>query len=177
MCSNSANADCGLWEFRPKFLHIQDRRIHQKVEENSRQTAVPEPLIQLNPSFEPGHGLTSWSMIAPCTRMPPIFRKEKQRMEGSGQGKPLRLHKHQTDAIKVARTGHNYVLTTARARQESGLHYPNRGLRPAMGPAAVSSHRRVPDERARNSQEASWKSSCVMTIKWERPVTFARYTG
>ena len=46
-------ADYG--NFVRSFFHIQDGRIHQKVEEELAAGLLwPEPLIQLNPSFEPG---------------------------------------------------------------------------------------------------------------------------
>jgi len=103
-------------------------------------------LIQLNPSFEPGAGIDELvddgTLHEACRR---IFRKEKQVLEGSGQGKPLRLHKHQTDEIEVAHTGHNYVLTTGTGSGKSLAyiipivahvlrHGPrNLGERPRMG--------------------------------------------
>ena len=41
--------------FVRSFFHIQDERIRNKVEEELNAGLLwPEPLIQLNPSFEPG---------------------------------------------------------------------------------------------------------------------------
>src|SRR5205823_9389769 len=39
-----------------------------------------------------------------------IFRRDKSSSDPSGQ--PLRLHRHQREAVEAARTGANYVLTT-----------------------------------------------------------------
>lgn len=37
------------------FIHIQDKQIQERVEKELAQGLLwPEPLIQLNPSFEPG---------------------------------------------------------------------------------------------------------------------------
>src|SRR2546429_2109363 len=70
------------------------------------------------------------------------------RLEGSGQGKPLRLHKHQTDAVKVARTGHNYVLTTGTGSGKSLAYIipiVDHVLRHGSGPR-YPGHCRVPHE-------------------------------
>ncbi len=67
-------------------------------------------MIQLNPAFEPGRSVDE--LVAEgvlhneCDR---IFRVGKDK---ASTGKPLRLHRHQVAAIRVARTGNNYVLTT-----------------------------------------------------------------
>ena len=45
-------------------------------------------------------------MHGECRR---IFRIKP---DPEGEGKPLRLHKHQADALRAAKTGKNYVLTT-----------------------------------------------------------------
>jgi ATP-dependent helicase YprA (DUF1998 family) len=96
------------------FIHIQDKRIRAKVEEELNAGLLwPEPLIQLDPSFEPGAWIDelvdSGVLQEECRK---IFRKDKDKSETFGQGKPLRLYQHQTDAIGVARAGHHYVLTT-----------------------------------------------------------------
>ncbi|MDE2879225.1 hypothetical protein [Candidatus Palauibacter soopunensis] len=59
----------------------------------------PAPLVQLNPSFEPGgwiDELVSEGVLDPeCAN---IFRLKNKNDEF---GKPLRLHRHQTDAIAL----------------------------------------------------------------------------
>ena len=74
-------ADYG--NFVQSFVHIQDGRIHQKVEEELAAGLLwPEPLIQLNPSFEPGAWIDELvddgTLHEACRR---IFRKEKQTAE------------------------------------------------------------------------------------------------
>ena len=70
----------------------------------------PTPLIQLNPSFQPGKWIDELAdesvLHEECRRG---FRIEK---EAAGKGAPLRLHTHQEQAVRIARTGNNYVLTT-----------------------------------------------------------------
>ena len=94
------------------FLHIRDPRIQEYVQGQMDEGALwPEPLIQLNPLFEPGEAIDT--LVAEgvlhqeCTH---IFRKGKS--EEGAQGQVLRLHRHQSEAIRVARSGASYVLTT-----------------------------------------------------------------
>jgi hypothetical protein len=48
LVSDYGNFVCG-------FFHIQDERLRDKVEEELEAGLLwPDPLIQLNPSFEPG---------------------------------------------------------------------------------------------------------------------------
>jgi ATP-dependent helicase YprA (DUF1998 family) len=96
------------------FMHIHDAQIRDKVEEELCTGLLwPEPLIQQNSSFEPGAWLDALVddgiLHAECRK---IFRKDKSPSESAELGKPLRLHTHQTEAIQVARAGHNSVLTT-----------------------------------------------------------------
>ena len=94
------------------FLHIRDQAIQDYVRGQMDEGALwPEPLIQLNPLFEQGDSidtLVAEGVLHPeCAR---IFRKGKS--EDDAQGQPLRLHRHQSEAVRVARSGASYVLTT-----------------------------------------------------------------
>lgn len=99
-------------EYVQSFIHIQDGRIRRRVASELRQGLLwPDPLIQLNPSFEPGgtiDELVERGSLHPACRH--VFRVGKR--PSGDTGKPIRLHKHQAEAIEVARTGRNYVLTT-----------------------------------------------------------------
>lgn len=71
----------------------------------------PEPLIQLNPAFEPGASVPDLVgrqlLHTDCRRVFAI------KDESTGELiKPLRLYRHQLEAIEAARTGDSYVLTT-----------------------------------------------------------------
>ena len=93
------------------FIRIRDPKIKEYVDYNIDQGLLwPDPLIQLNPTFEPGRwidGLVDEGVLhKECKR---IFRRKENRDDF---GHPLHLHKHQEDAIRTARQGHNYVLTT-----------------------------------------------------------------
>src|SRR5690606_18757544 len=93
------------------FINIRDRAIHDKVAGDLASGALwPDPLIQLNPAFAPGAWIDELVddgvLHEECRR---VFRIKPH---PDDEGKPLRLHRHQLDAIHAARTGANYVLTT-----------------------------------------------------------------
>jgi len=78
------------------FIQIQDERIQKYVDEQLEQGLLwPDPLIQLNPSFKPGVWIDD--LVA-------VFRVKP---DPNSDGKPLRLHTHQEEAIRIACRGHN----------------------------------------------------------------------
>src|SRR5438093_974964 len=87
------------------FLNIADERLRAHVESELEEGLLwPHPLIQLNPAFEPGgtiDGLVEEKILHPACRS--IFRIAKS--ETKPGGRQLRLHKHQTEAIRIAQTG------------------------------------------------------------------------
>ncbi|MHC4937079.1 MAG: DEAD/DEAH box helicase, partial [Planctomycetota bacterium] len=89
------------------FLRIRDVRISQYVRRGFDQSTFwPDPLVQLNPNFQPGstvEKLAAEGILHPeCDR---LFRVGDDRVS-------IRLHRHQEEAICTARQGDNYVLTT-----------------------------------------------------------------
>ena len=97
--------------FVRSFVDIADERIKQVVDGALGSGVLwPSPLVQLNPAFEPGGAIDDLVgeglLHRSCAE---IFRARKT---ADSTGFPMRLHKHQDEAIRVARTGANYVLTT-----------------------------------------------------------------
>lgn len=97
--------------FVRSFVDIADERIKQIVDGALGSGVLwPSPLVQLNPAFEPGGAIDDLVgeglLHRSCAE---IFRARKT---ADSTGFPMRLHKHQDEAIRVARTGANYVLTT-----------------------------------------------------------------
>jgi len=92
------------------FINIGDARIRQHVDRELDEGLLwPDPLLQLNPSFEPGPRIDD--LVADGTLHP--LCRDIFRIKPLGEpDKPLRLHKHQADALHAARSGDNYVLTT-----------------------------------------------------------------
>ncbi|MBE0448018.1 MAG: DEAD/DEAH box helicase [Actinobacteria bacterium] len=162
------------------FIKIKDERIRNEVDERLDEGLLwPEPLIQLNPSFEPGDWVgelvDQGVLHTECRR---VFQVGKP--EGMGEGQPLRLHKHQSDAIRIAHGGHNYVLTTGTGSGKS-LSYivpiVDHVLRQGSG-KGIQAIVVYPMNALANSQEGELtKFLCNGYPDGKGPATFARYTG
>ena len=93
------------------FVEIKDEPIRQTVDAALDEGLLwPEPYVGLNPAYEPGgwiDDLVAEGVLHPeCAR---IFRR-KEHVDDAGA--PLRLHRHQEEAIRRARLDRSYVLTT-----------------------------------------------------------------
>lgn len=99
-------------DYTRSFVNIRDRLIAERVEQELRDGLLwPDPIVQLNPAFESGGFVADAvadGLLDP--RCEQIFARAKT--PGRPAGEPLRLHRHQREAIEVARSGANYVLTT-----------------------------------------------------------------
>lgn len=93
------------------FIEIRDKRIEDLVDERLNDGFLwPQPLVQLNPAFEPG---------PPMRRLVDegVLHREcldifcAKNPDGT-RGEPFRLHTHQVEAVQAARRGQHYVLTT-----------------------------------------------------------------
>lgn len=101
-------------KYATSFVNIADERIRERVEDRLKEGRLwPDPMIQLNPAFEPGATIDALCdegvLHDECRR---IFQVSKTPESATPDGRPLRLHRHQEDAIRTAKTGANYVLTT-----------------------------------------------------------------
>jgi ATP-dependent helicase YprA (DUF1998 family) len=161
------------------FIRIKDARIEEEVKESLDEGLLwPDPLIQLNPSFETGDRIDD--LVAEgilhdeCAR---IFRAHKAH---DNPGVTLRLHRHQSDAVRTANDGHNYVLTTGTGSGKSLTyiipivdHVLRRG--PGKGIQAIVVY---PMNALANSQFGELgKFLNDGYPDGKGPVTFARYTG
>jgi ATP-dependent helicase YprA (DUF1998 family)/very-short-patch-repair endonuclease len=164
------------------FITIRDPRIREHVDDTLAGGLLwPEPLIQVNPFFESGgwiDDLTKAGVLhQECSR---IFRKDKDDADLSGIGRPLRLHRHQLEAINVARGGGNYVLTTGTGSGKSLAyiipivdhvlkHESGKGIKAIVV---------YPMNALANSQQGELtKFLCLGYPDGKGPVTFAKYTG
>ena len=93
------------------FLRISDDRIAEKVEEAiSAGLLWPDPLLQLNPSFRAGKSMDD--LVAQNILHPECKRIFRIKSKTDPVGRPLILHLHQEQAIRIARNSKPYVLTT-----------------------------------------------------------------
>lgn len=94
------------------FLEVQDPEVEQFITSRLDGGVLwPEPLVQLNPAFLPGptiDELVDQKRLHPTCRQ--IFRRGKTVEHPLGA--PLRLHRHQEQALACAQKDVNYVLTT-----------------------------------------------------------------
>lgn len=111
-------------EFTTSFVAILDPRVRTHVEERNRAGYQwPDPWLSLNPNFARGSSISelvaSGDLDPECGR---VFRIEPE--PGDTDGPVLRLHHHQKQAVKVARQGHSYVLTTGTGSGRSLTYSP-----------------------------------------------------
>ena len=164
------------------FIHIDDERVRGLVDSALDGGLLwPDPLIQLNPSFEPGGWIDELCqeglLVDECRR---IFRKDKDDPATQTTGRPLRLHKHQVDAIRSAATGANYVLTTGTGSGKSLAYIipiVDRVLRGGSG-SGIQAVVVYPMNALANSQLGELEKFLGLGYPDKKgPVTFARYTG
>jgi ATP-dependent helicase YprA (DUF1998 family) len=88
------------------FVRINDEQINDFVQEKFEGGALwPDAILQLNPAYDPGPTLEELSAQGGILKATANF------FRGQG-GKPLRLYRHQQEAIEIARRSESYVVTT-----------------------------------------------------------------
>lgn len=162
------------------FIKIRDENIKSKVESSIEGGALwPEPLLQLNPSFEPGVSLdtliSEGILHSDCKA---VFQINKDK--AGQQPFPIQLHKHQEDAVRTAHKGRNYVLTTGTGSGKS-LSYiipiVNHVLKHG-GKKGIKAIIIYPMNALANSQFEELKKFLSAGFPdGKGPVTFERYTG
>ncbi len=164
--------------YSESFIKVRDDRIRGYVERQLDSGALwPNPLIQLNPRFKPGNSiqeLVEDGILHPLCA--DIFRF------GKGPDDPIgvsaRLHTHQSEAVRAAQTGDNYVLVTGTGSGKS-LAY----IIPIVNYALKNKKKKgikatiiYPMNALANSQLGELEKFLGYGFP-EPPVTFARYTG
>ena len=161
------------------FIEILDPKVRQYVFRQLDDGALwPDPLIQLNPSFEPG--ATIDELVAEKVLHDECGRIFRIKPDVQGWGQPLQLHRHQTDAIHIARSGSPYVLTTGTGSGKSMAYIVpivDHVLRHGSG-RGIKAIIVYPMNALANSQRGELrKFLCHGYPDGRGPVTFERYTG
>lgn len=167
---------------------IRDERIAAFVEHDlDAKSQWPDPWLSLNPFFASGGTVlelaTEGVLHSECTR---IFQAGKTDGGTVCDGRPLTLHRHQREAVDVAKSGESYVLTTGTGSGKS-LSYivpiVDKVLR-AREQEGTDASKRVraiivyPMNALANSQLKELDKFLLDGYGESRePVTYARYTG
>jgi superfamily II DNA/RNA helicase len=172
--------------FTSGFVEVRDSRIRDLVDRQLAEGAQwPDAWLSLNPSFAPGGSipeLVASGLLDPeCER---IFRVKTHREDPGST--PLTLHKHQGEAVEVARTGSSYVLTTGTGSGKS-LSYILPIVDSVLRERSTHGGRRSPGVKAivvypMNALANSQLGELEKFLRFGypehgEPVTFARYTG
>lgn len=160
------------------FVSIRDPSIRKFVkEEYDKGRYWPEALVQLNPVFSPGRTISE--LVADGTlhdRCGDIFRAGKEPATGD-RGVTMRLHRHQQDAIEIARERDSYVLTTGTGSGKSLAYFipmVDQVLRQHSG-SGLKAIVVYPMNALCNSQLEELEK--FLGPSATSPVTYQRYTG
>src|SRR6516164_8443791 len=159
-------------QYIESFVRINDDRINNFVQEKFETGALwPDPILQLNPAYEPGPTLDDLAAQGAILQDTAKFFRRAD----SG---PIRLYKHQHEAIEIARKGEPYVVTTGTGSGKS-LTY--------LIPIYDHILRNQPERRQVRAiivypMNALINSQCSALEEYARrnpgcPVRFAKYTG
>ncbi|CAN5422959.1 hypothetical protein BH23ACT9_BH23ACT9_33960 [soil metagenome] len=164
------------------FVDLRDDRLRDVVDEAVEQGLLwPDPWLQLNPSFQAGasaEDLVAEGVLHPeCAK---IFRIKSGRGDF---GSSFAFHAHQDQAIRRARRGRNYVLTTGTGSGKSlayivpivdhVLRARERDRRPGVKAIIV-----YPMNALANSQFGELEKFIQFGYgQGDEPLRYARYTG
>jgi len=168
-------------QFSRSFTQIKPADIRDFVDgKYGKGEYWPSPLIQLNPSFVSGGSISKLvgeGLLHPETEK--IFRWGKE----SGAGQELDLHRHQRDAIEIAKGGGSFVVTSGTGSGKS-LGY----IIPIVNSVLLARENGDTKKRIRaiviypmnalcNSQLEELQKYLGLGYPDGPRVTFARYTG
>jgi len=140
----------------------------------------PAPLIQINPSFQPSETVEALAaageLHSECAR---IFRVGKTSLV---DGASVCLHRHQQEALAIARRKESYVLTTGTGSGKSLAYFIPIVNRVLLAKASDKTPRTraiviYPMNALANSQSEELRRFLTGYPAGSEPFTFGRYTG
>ncbi|MDW8358212.1 DEAD/DEAH box helicase [Thermus sp.] len=165
-------------DFISSFVQIADTRLQEYLEKEvlgEGGTLFPEPLLQLSPAYvldKDVDELAREGLLHPETAQ--IFRRP--------DGSPFRLYRHQVEAIRRARQGQSYVLTSGTGSGKSFAYFipivdavlRNPGVKGPMAWVVYPMNALANSQlKALQDLKARYEARTGSTF----PVRFARYTG
>ena len=169
--------------FSRSFTKIRAEDIAQEVKNAYASGRFwPAPLVQINPNFDPGgyidHLVEADILDSECAK---IFRIKNA---DNTFGERLLLHRHQADAIEIAKRGDSYVLTTGTGSGKSLAYFIPivddvlRRKRAGVDCKGITAIVVYPMNAVCNSQREELERYLRLGYgEGQEPVTFARYTG
>lgn len=162
----------GYSAFARSFTHIHADDIRRQVDAAFASGRYwPEPLIQINPRFKPGRTIAQHVAAGELhSGTSDIFRAD---------GQPMRLHRHQSEAIALARAKRSFVVTTGTGSGKSLCFF----IPIVDAILAEKKKNAAPITRAiviypMNALANSQLEELQKFLPGDQPaVTFARYTG
>ncbi|MEW5764478.1 MAG: DEAD/DEAH box helicase [Acidobacteriota bacterium] len=165
-------------DFVSSFFTISDERAREFVEKalGEEGRLWPDYLLQVSPAYAPGATVEELAKEG-------VLHPETARIFADNQGRPLRLYRHQEEAVRKARQGHSYVVTSGTGSGKSLAFFipiMDLLLREPGEPDRVSALVVYPMNALANSQLHAldgFKASYETRLGKPFPVTYAKYTG
>lgn len=149
------------------FTNIKDERIKAEVDKAFEQGIfLPEPLIQFNPSFQPGESIEQ--LIEEGT-----FHPEIKKIFGS-----FNLYKHQVEAVKKGVNGDSFVVTSGTGSGKSLTYLASifNHILKSEKKKGIKAILVYPMNALINSQEEEIKKY-EQNYGQDFPITYGKYTG
>lgn len=145
-----------------------------------------EPLIQINPNYERDQTVDELAaagvLTAECASIFRLFKQEVQNGVAGFSKQPLRLYKHQRQAISHVRDGESYVVTTGTGSGKSLCFFipiVNRIIEEKKSDPTPRTRAIIvyPMNALANSQREEMRKFLCDYAEGEEPVSICRYTG